>query len=185
MPQEKLAQAVARPQMVFLRGLPRADEVPQRLVGGIGHPHRRQIARPITARQLQCVPPIGFHPIARLHRHQRRRDDLTAHAEAGQLPIHHIPGGARLVAGPQLLGRAQFLHQLAKRLRAIGNDTDGSNLPGRLRHRDRNRFRVDIQTDTSYVAHDRLLRMWLCDVMTPITQRNPRAANRSRSFHFD
>ena len=27
--------------------------------------------------------------------------------------------------------------------------------------------------------------MWLCDVMTPITQRNPRAANRSRSFHSD
>ena len=33
---------------------------------------------------------------------------------------------------------------------------------------------VDIETNTSYAAHDRLLRMWLCDVLTPITQRHPR-----------
>jgi hypothetical protein len=33
---------------------------------------------------------------------------------------------------------------------------------------------IDIQIDKSHVAHDRLLRMWLCDVLTPITQRNPR-----------
>jgi hypothetical protein len=65
------------------------------------------------------------------------------------------------------------------------DDAEGANLTVWLRDSDRNRFRVDIETDKSYVAHDRLLRMWLCDVVTPITQRNPRAANRSRSFHCD
>src|SRR5450759_2011896 len=49
----------------------------------------------------------------------------------------------------------------------------------------RRRFRMDIKTDTSYADHDRLLRMRLCVVQHSNSQRNPRAANRSRSFHCD
>jgi hypothetical protein len=42
-------------------------------------------------------------------------------------------------------------------LRSVGNDAHRPHLAIRLRDRDRNRFRVDIQTQKSYVAHDRLL----------------------------
>ena len=44
---------------------------------------------------------------------------------------------------------------------------------------------MDIKTDKSYLGHDRLLRVWLCVVQSFNSQRNPRAANWSRSFHSD
>jgi hypothetical protein len=54
-----------------------------------------------------------------------------------------------------------------------------------MAHRNGNRFRMDIETDKSYVAHDRLLRMWLCVVQSPTRSVTHDAANRSRSFHCD
>ena len=54
-----------------------------------------------------------------------------------------------------------------------------------FRDRDGDGVRMDIETDKSYVTHDRLLRMWLCVVQASDSQRNPRPANRSRSFHCD
>jgi hypothetical protein len=54
----------------------------------------------------------------------------------------------------------------------------------RVRRRDGKAFRVNIETNNR-TAHDRLLRMWLCAVLASIAQRNPRAANWSRSFHRD
>lgn len=183
--QQKLAQAMARAQLILLRGFPGPYQIPQRLMRRVRHPDRRQVAGAITPRQLQRVAPIRFHAIARLHGHQGGRHHLACHPECRQLPIHHIPGRARLVAHSQLLGRPQLFHQPSDRLRSVRNHAHRPHLTVRFRHRHGNRFRMDIETDKSYLAHDRLLRMWLCVVQCSNSQRNPRAANRSRSFHSD
>jgi hypothetical protein len=100
--------------------------------------------------------------------HQRRRDDLARHLERRQLPIDHVPRGAGFIARAQLLDWSELLYQLANRLDSVGDHAQRPYLPIGFRRRHCNRFRVDIETDKSYVAHDRLLRMWLCDVWTPI-----------------
>ena len=168
MPQQKFTQPMTRPQLILLGRLPRANEIAQGFVRRVGDPDRRQIASAITPRELHRVASVRLDPIAGFDRHQGRGHHLALHLERRQLPIQHVPRRARFVADAQLRGRPQFLHQLPNRLRAIGNDAERSNLPVRFRNRDRDRFCVDIKTDKSYVAHDRLLRMWLCDVWTPI-----------------
>jgi hypothetical protein len=159
---------MARAELVLLRRFACANEIPQRFVRCVGYPHRRQVARPITARELQRVATVCLDPIAGFDGHQRRRDDLARHPEPRQLPIHHVPRGAGLIAHAQVLDRSELLHQLANRFDSVGDHAQRPYLPSWFRRRDRNRFRVDIETDKSYVAHDRLLRMWLCDVWTPI-----------------
>ena len=94
--QQKLSQAMARAQLVFLRRLSGTHHVSQRLVRGGGDPHRRQVTRAVAARQLQGIAPIRLHAIAGFHRHQGGCDSLAPHAERGQLPIEDIPRGARL-----------------------------------------------------------------------------------------
>ena len=103
MAQQELAQPVPRPQLILLRRLARPHQIAQRLVLRVRHPHRRQVPAAVAPRQLLGVPPIRLHPIARLHRHQRRRHDLALHPERGQLPVQHVAGRPRLVADPQPL----------------------------------------------------------------------------------
>jgi hypothetical protein len=59
-PQQKFAQSMPRPKLILLRRLPGADEIAQGFVGRVGHPHRRQVADAITARELQRIPPVRF-----------------------------------------------------------------------------------------------------------------------------
>jgi hypothetical protein len=94
-------RAVARPQLILLRCLPGAHQIAERLVRRVRHPHRRQIAGAIAARQCLGITPIGLDPIPRLHWDQRWGHHLTPHPEGGQLPIDHIPRRARFVADAQ------------------------------------------------------------------------------------
>ena len=52
--QQKLAQPMARAQLIFLRRLSGAHHVPSRLVRGVGDPHGRQAATAVTPCQLRA-----------------------------------------------------------------------------------------------------------------------------------
>ena len=109
MAQQKLLQPVPRPQLILLRGFARPHQVPQGFMRRIRHPHRRQISTAITPGQLLGIPPVGLHPIPRLHRNQSRRDHHTADPRPGELPIQGVAVRPGLVAHLQLLrpGRAR------------------------------------------------------------------------------
>jgi len=110
-PEQRLPQSMPRAQLILLRGIPGPHQIPQRLMGRIRHPHRRQVTRAIAASPFLGVASIRLHAVAGLHGYQRRRDHLAAHAQRCHLPVHRVPGRPRLVADPQLLKRAELLDQ--------------------------------------------------------------------------
>ena len=147
-----------RSQLILLGRLARPHQIAQRLGACVRNPHRRQIAGSMTARQPLRIPPVRLHPVAGLHRNQRRRDHLALDAQLRQLPVENVAGRTSFIAGPQLLDRPQLLHQLADRLRAVGDRSQAAHLAIRLGYRNRNRFGMDIQTQKSYLFfHDRFL----------------------------
>jgi hypothetical protein len=136
----------------------RANEIAQGFMRRVGDPGRRQIAGAMTPGQFHRVAAVRLDPIAGLDRHQDWATTSHFTSSARQPPIQHVPCRARFVATRWRPAGSRF---------SISFRTDSderSNLPVLFLNRDRNRFRVDIETDTSYVAHDRLLRMWLCVV---------------------
>ena len=80
-PQEKSEKLLAGAHQLHDRIDPCADEVTHRLVNFVGHPHRREIARPMLQSQFLIVSPVGFDPIARLAGNQRRRGHGATMAE--------------------------------------------------------------------------------------------------------
>ena len=99
--QQERAQPMACPKLVLLRSLSRPDEVAERFVFGIWHPHRRQGAGAGAPSELERIPTVGLHAIPGLHEHERRGDDVAVHPEAEQLPVQPGAGWAGLVAGTQ------------------------------------------------------------------------------------
>lgn len=153
MAQQEFAQPMTRTELVLLRRLPRADQISQRFVRGIRHPHRGQVARPVGARQFLGIASIGLDPIAGLRRYQRRCHDVTVHTEADQLPVQHVAGRASFVAHAQLIRRAQLPDQAADGLWSIRHRAERADLTGGFGDGDHEGFRVDIKTDKSYVSH--------------------------------
>ena len=51
MPQQELAHAMPRAQLILLRDFARADQIPERFGRGIRHPHRGEIAGAVAARE--------------------------------------------------------------------------------------------------------------------------------------
>jgi hypothetical protein len=66
--------------------------------------------------------------------------------DARQLPIQHVTRRTRFMTGAQLLGRTQFLDQLAHRLGAVGDHTQDAHFAILFGDRDGNRLGMDIQT---------------------------------------
>jgi hypothetical protein len=67
-------------------------------------------------------------------------------------------------------------HEL-EHLTLIRNHPQRPHLATWVRHGDRDRLRMDIETDTSYPTHEGLLHMWLCVGQGSNSQRHLRAAN--------
>ncbi len=188
MPQQKLAEPMPSLELVLLGRLPRPDKIPQRLMLGIRHPHRREVSRAVAARQLDGVPPVGLHSVARLDRYERRCHDVAVHPHPGQLPVQNIARRPCLVADPQSAGRTQFLHQLAHRFRTVGDDAQRPSFPGRFRHRYGDRLRVYVQPHESGILSHRPAPFVCSSALrgaTPTRSVTYDAANRSRSFHPD
>ena len=79
------------------RGVPRATEIAEGFVLHRWHVDRREIARPEEPREFDGITSIRLHAVAGFLRDQRRRDDLTRQALAGQIAVQAVPTRARLI----------------------------------------------------------------------------------------
>ena len=164
---------------------PCSYQISQRLVSGIWHPYRRQLSRAIAPGQLQSIAPLRLHAISRPHRHQCWRYYFALGVQRRQLPVQHVARRTGLITESQFFNRTQFLYQFTNGLTSIRYHSNPSHLSVLLRNGDRNRLCVDIQTDNFILLTDRLLSLVALRFGLTDSQRNPRAANRSRSFHGD
>ena len=167
-PQRELAETLSSAQLVLLRRFPRAHQIPQRRMRNGRTPHRRQVTGPMAACQLPRVAAIRLDPIVGLHADQRGGHHRARHAQRRQLPIQHIAGRPASASSPV----------------SGSMPTDSASCPATGRPRPYRpprppSCRVDIETNEAYLAHDRLLSMWLCVVQCSNSQRNPRTANRA------
>jgi len=161
--QQELVEPMTCAELVLLGVLTRAHQIAQGFVGGIGNPHRREVAGAITARQFGGVAAIGLDSVAGLDRDQRGRDDLAGDAERCQLPVQDVACRPGLVAGFPLLHRPQLGNQFANRFQAVRDDAQRTDFSVRLGNRSRDGVRVDIQTKKSYLRHaTNSFRMRLC-----------------------
>ncbi|AIB13258.1 hypothetical protein ABAZ39_14950 (plasmid) [Azospirillum argentinense] len=106
---------------------PRPDQVAHRLVCAVRDPNSREVSGAVQLRQHHRIPAIGFHPVADLHRDQRRRHHDAVVPQVGQLPMQTVATGTGLVAEaqpPATLG--QLFRQLGDLLRRVA---DASQLP--------------------------------------------------------
>ena len=92
----------------------------------IGHPDRRQLARPMELGQHEGIAAVGLHPVARLHRDERGGDDHAVMTHLDELPVDAVAAGTGLMAevrrsplAAQLLG--QLLGQFADVIGAVGD----------------------------------------------------------------
>ena len=178
--QQKLAQPMPRLQLIFLGRFARPHQIAQGLMGRIRHPHRRQFAGTVAARQLLRIAAVGLHPISGLGRNQAGRDHLTGNPQLRELPIQHVPGRPGLIAGPQLLHRSELANQFANRFQAVRDHSERTDLSARFGHRHGDRLGMDIQTYKAYLRHcDQLLsyaalRRWI----SPLRSVTRATANR-------
>ena len=150
-------------RLILFGGLPRAGPDAQRFV-------RRMAGttRPSSRRRDNSAQASSRHDGPSSHDRRLLRAPASVprprtSLQRRQLPIHHESRGAGLVTHPQLLRRPELLHQLANRLWPVGDHAQGAHLTSRCRRCDRNRFRMNIETDMVRCSWP-ALRMWLCDV---------------------
>lgn len=111
LPQEELPQPVPRPQPIRQDILADADDIAGGFLGPGWDPDRRQLSRPVQARQFLGVPAVRLHAVARPHRRQGRGHHRTRLAQRGELPLHFVPAGARLVDKRHRASRREPGHQ--------------------------------------------------------------------------
>src|SRR5512144_3076477 len=95
------------------RCLARPAEVTNRLVDGIRHPDRRQLAGAKQPRKRHCVTPVGLDPLAGLAWDQRGRDNRAVMTQSLNLAVQPVPRWTSFVADMQ---RRITLRQLADQL---------------------------------------------------------------------
>ena len=125
---------------------------------GIGHPHRRQLARPVQLGQAGGIPPVGLDPVARPLRDQRGGDHDAFVSLGRQSALNAIPARSRLVAKPQAHAvAAELAQQTVQRRRRVGDPAVLAHLAAQaaLRHRDNDAFLVNIKPNVSdTIRHD-------------------------------
>jgi len=84
------------------RGVARPTEVADRFVVDGRHVDGREIPIAEQPRELDRVTPVGLDLVARFLRNQRRGDDLTREALAGQIPLQDVPARTRFVREHQV-----------------------------------------------------------------------------------
>lgn len=134
----------------------RSDQIAHRLVRGIRHPHRRQLAGTVQFRQHHRVAVVRLHPVVRLYGDERRRNHDAVMPQINELAVQAIAARPGLVAEMQTDAvSAELLHQL---LDMIGPMRDRPSVPHLaatfpLYDCDGNRRLVDIQPNESTTLH--------------------------------
>src|ERR1700680_3729924 len=73
MAQQKRKKLLTFLAKILRRGLARPNQITDRFMDGVGHPYRCKFTRTQQPRQRHRITPIGFDPLARLLRDERRR----------------------------------------------------------------------------------------------------------------
>src|SRR5262245_20118690 len=105
-------------------------ELAHRLVPLVGDPHRCELPGAQLPGQADRITPVRLHPITRLLRNKRRRNNNARISKAGDLPIQPIAGRPRLITKrqPLVLG-GKPPHQLRRRRPAVVDLTNEPDLP--------------------------------------------------------
>jgi hypothetical protein len=182
MPQQELSQTISCPQLVSLGRFAGSYQIAQGLVSGIRHPYRGQLSRSITPGQLQRIAPVGLHAISGSHRYQCWRYYFALGAQRRQLPVQYVARRTGPVTEMRFFNRTLFLDQFTNGLKSIRYYFNRSHLSVLLRNGEGNRLGVDIQTNKFYSFYGPAPFAVALRFGLTASQRNPRAANRSRSF---
>lgn len=105
---EQFPQPMPTPLEILARVIPHSGQIADGFFLQRRGPHPRQQDRPQQLGQLAGITPIGLHALARLPRHERRRDHLTAHARRRDLPLQRVPARARFVTDADRAGRVSL-----------------------------------------------------------------------------
>ncbi len=128
---EELQEPVPPAEEILLQVFSAAEEIPDGLLGLVGHPDGGELPGPEEADELGGVPAVGLDPLPGLAGGERRGHDLAGDAESGELAVEIVPRGPRFVAArhrplplqpgeeaPEVAGLIRELAQL--RLRRLG-----------------------------------------------------------------
>jgi hypothetical protein len=156
MPEQEALQVLARLARDAHRRRPRPDQIAHRLMSLVGHPDRRQLARPMEFGQRDGIAAVGLHPIACLHRDERGGEDHAVVTQLDELPVDAVAAGAGLIAEMRRSPlAAQLLGQFADAIGAVGDRAPVAHFTASFptRDRDRDRRLVDIQPDEHGILH--------------------------------
>ena len=153
-PQQERLEAVACPRAVVHRIGARAAQIPDRLIGGIRHIHRRKVAGTEQAGELFGIPPVGLDFVSGLLRDQRGGHHHAGDPELLQPPRDHEPARPRLVADVQrvLPVSPDPAQELFQRVEVVGDRPRLADFPGTpsFGHGGGDRFFVDIEPDVYF-----------------------------------
>jgi hypothetical protein len=127
-----------------------AHQVADRLVGAVGHPHRRELAHARQPRKLHRVAPVGLDSLAARARNRRRRHHLAAPAQAREVALQREPARASFIHDVQLVSQTnQPAHRLGDRRRSPGYSCHVAHfaVSRGLGQRDVDALLVNVQTD--------------------------------------
>src|SRR5690606_18746457 len=119
--QQELQEALTGSMLILLGVLSGSGQIPQRLMGFVGHPDRLQFPCAQQLSQPHRVPAVGLHPVANSNRNQGGRHNHAADTHLLQQAIQLVARWARFVTRNQLLRLPQLFHQLAHRLWRVLN----------------------------------------------------------------
>jgi len=121
--QESFALRPPAPQVLHRVG-PRPAEIAHGFVARLRHMDRGQFTRPVQARELEGVAPIGLDPLAWPRGDQRGRHDRAGNLQLPQSPREDKAGRPRFIADPQLdagMGLPEFGEDLLQGVQIMGD----------------------------------------------------------------
>jgi hypothetical protein len=171
------------------RSRPSPDKIAQGLMGRIRNPHRCQLTGPMQLRQHHRIAPVRLHPVARLHRNERRGHNDAVVPHLDKLAMQAVAAGTRFIAEMQLRSASgQLLHQLADMIGPVRHRPQVADLTTALALRtcDRDRRLVDIQPDERAILHSvspPFLRLGTRQSGETLERRVPRERSQTQSAH--
>ena len=120
--QQKRTEVMPSTKLVSFGHFASSNQVSQRFVRCVWHPHGGQISRAMTASRLCGVAP-SLNGINRVHRNPTGH--ITLHAECTHLPIQHVLSGPGFVASGKMFDRSKSANEPSDRLLAVGKNAEG------------------------------------------------------------
>ena len=135
---------------------PGPAQIADRFVARVGHVHRRELAGPVAARQLDRIAPVRLDPLPGLARDERRGHHLAVDPELLQAPVDNKTARARFIDAVEFHSRLFELAQgaLQRHERAAHAPLLAHFAPApALGQRDRDTFFVDVESNITMLFH--------------------------------